>query len=623
MKKIKIIFTLLACIASVYLYGQAAETKPLRVQQVINKLQLQNEIFYPVSVFSNPQSKMEEGIGPYTQLAVDKQKLNNVFKANYKSIRLDIPLPGNKSIEVLLTQHKIHSPDFELTITDASGKHRTSMNEGRYYYGVIENGKRTMAAISIFENEISGVISDESGNWNLGAKKDNADRYTFFNDREFNLPITFACGTVDNDESANKNGGSGNSTMTLGAGSGNCAKIFFDVASSVVNSMGNSGATNHVNSIFNVESTIYFNDNINVAISSINLWTTIDPFSITNTTDALNSFTNYYVANGYTGNIACLIDNNIGGGGGLAWLTSICNTNQSSYSVCNINQTINGYPTYSWDAEVVTHENGHNLGSRHTHWCGWIGGPIDNCNSCWSPVIPNENGPCTNGPSPGAAGGTIMSYCHGCSGIGINFVNGFGPQPAAAIKAAIANASCINVCTSCNTNLLLTGTTSNGQEDTWWASNEIILANGTIQSGGNTNLNAGVDIILQPNFEVQAGGIFHAAVGCTPSAMPASAVGSNARGVAIKTTTSGNDLFVSPNPFAEQLKAAFELTGNAQVTVNIIDQAGREVQLALSNQQMDKGRQEILLNTAELSPGMYFLVVSINDIKYSKKIVKL
>jgi hypothetical protein len=74
---------------------------------------------------------------------------------------------------------------------------------------------------------------------------------------------------------------------------------------------------------------------------------------------------------------------------------------------------------------VVTHEMGHLMGSRHTHACVWNGNntAIDGCAA--------TEGNCPQPPIP-AGGGTIMSYCH-LQGVGINFNNGFGPQPTAAI----------------------------------------------------------------------------------------------------------------------------------------------------------------------------------------------
>ena len=44
-----------------------------------------------------------------------------------------------------------------------------------------------------------------------------------------------------------------------------------------------------------------------------------------------------------------------------------------------------------------------------------------------------------------------MSYCHLVSGVGINFNNGFGPQPTSVIVNAVNAASCLSVCgTSCD-----------------------------------------------------------------------------------------------------------------------------------------------------------------------------
>ena len=55
------------------------------------------------------------------------------------------------------------------------------------------------------------------------------------------------------------------------------------------------------------------------------------------------------------------------------------------------------------------HEIGHNLGSKHTQWCGWPGGPIDNCVDI-EEITAGECETYINNPIPQV--GTIMSYCH-------------------------------------------------------------------------------------------------------------------------------------------------------------------------------------------------------------------
>ena len=64
-------------------------------------------------------------------------------------------------------------------------------------------------------------------------------------------------------------------------------------------------------------------------------------------------------------------------GGGIAYIPSnpCASSKQYKTGVSAINNSYNDFPTYSWTVEVVTHELGHNLGSNHTQWCGWVGGP--------------------------------------------------------------------------------------------------------------------------------------------------------------------------------------------------------------------------------------------------------
>ncbi|MBL7809595.1 MAG: zinc-dependent metalloprotease, partial [Saprospiraceae bacterium] len=107
----------------------------------------------------------------------------------------------------------------------------------------------------------------------------------------------------------------------------------------------------------------------------------------------------------------------------------------------SIYATYNNVPTYSWTIEVLSHEIGHNLGSPHTHACAWNGNntAIDGC----GPTAGYSEG--CDGPLP-TNGGTVMSYCHLLGNIGINFNNGFGPQPGDLIRDRVYNAACLGPC---------------------------------------------------------------------------------------------------------------------------------------------------------------------------------
>ncbi|MEJ0081720.1 MAG: hypothetical protein WDM78_12420 [Puia sp.] len=66
------------------------------------------------------------------------------------------------------------------------------------------------------------------------------------------------------------------------------------------------------------------------------------------------------------------------GGGGLTTSNLLDKTRQPSCVASNL-RSYDNFPSYSFSVHVFTHESGHMLGSFHTHYCGWPGGPIDNC----------------------------------------------------------------------------------------------------------------------------------------------------------------------------------------------------------------------------------------------------
>ena len=108
-------------------------------------------------------------------------------------------------------------------------------------------------------------------------------------------------------------------------------------------------------------------------------------------------------------------------GGGVAYLSGICSSGFNFAVSGNINGNV-GFPVTqgpsNWDFMVVAHELGHNFSSPHTHdFCP----PLDECapsstfGGCQTSQV------CTNA-------GTIMSYCHLCSGGTNNITTYFHPR---------------------------------------------------------------------------------------------------------------------------------------------------------------------------------------------------
>jgi hypothetical protein len=206
----------------------------------------------------------------------------------------------------------------------------------------------------------------------------------------------------------------------------------YDVYVNNGNSIAN--VTTWIQGLFNQVATLYANDGITVNLKTLKVWTVADPYTGPATNDYFNQFTNSGPQS-FDGDFATLIGY---GNGGMAWMNEYCDIAKYKKCYCGINTSYNSVPVWSWSVDCVTHENGHLLGSPHTHACRWNGNntAIDGCyateGGCASPGLPT-------------GGGTIMSYCQ-LTGVGVNFTLGFGPQPKALITNYLNAATCLQSC---------------------------------------------------------------------------------------------------------------------------------------------------------------------------------
>lgn len=183
-------------------------------------------------------------------------------------------------------------------------------------------------------------------------------------------------------------------------------------------------------------SSIYERDmQLKIALHYIRVWnTSSDPYTKFDTNTALPEFRDYW-------------NNNMGGvsrafahllsakdmGGGRAYLSSLCNN--SAYGVDGNMVGSFPYPLQmnsndNWDIIVFVHEMGHNIGSNHTH-C--FDPPLDKCfnteDGCWS-------------GSKVCQVGTIMSYCHTCTGGLANMTLQFHPTCISVMRTYVDGRGC-------------------------------------------------------------------------------------------------------------------------------------------------------------------------------------
>lgn len=375
--------------------------------------------------------KIPENLTNYSLLQPNSD-FKTILDKQPSQIRLHIPY-GNTTFRVLLYKEVI-SPD-GLTVKTSDGKTGLSSLTAVHYRGILEDNPDALAAFSFSDAEPMGVIYTSYGNFNIGKlAQDDQHRLIIFNDRDLGVSNLYDCGELPIPGGVVKN------PQTMSTTSTNCVSWYWEADYDIYSNKGSTANVNaYLQGLFNQTATLFANDGVSVTLQTIYVWTNNDPYTGPSTSDYLTQFGNTRTS--ITGNMAHLLGFN--GGGGIAWVGGLCNgTIKYRQGYSGINSTYQNVPVYSWTIECVTHEEGHQLGSQHTHDCAWNGNntPIDGCgiqagyagNTCGASVIP--------------AKGTIMSYCHLISTVGIDLSLGFGPQPASRILTNVNNSTCLAAC---------------------------------------------------------------------------------------------------------------------------------------------------------------------------------
>ncbi len=435
-----------------------------RVPQRVYDLRAAGVSFASTDLFSpapRPHPSEKTAVRKAAFLEVDMAVLKALCDRRPSYLTLTIPT-AEGPVSVDLYEKTVLGVNFRVQTNDGE----VFYEPGLYYRGCIQGDYESLVSFSFSENELMGFVSSPAlGNLVIGRidLPENDRLYVVYAEHDLLSKPPFSCATRELGRP--DPGPKGTSQPEYVPG---CIEVFiecdYELFTNKSSSVGNT--VNYVSGLFNQVATLYDNEQIETVISRVYVWATPDNYSTSSSSQALNDF--MALRTHFEGDLAHLFSLGGSGLGGIAYVDVLCAPG-FQYAFSGITASYQNFPTYSWSVEVVAHEMGHNVGSRHTHWCGWPGGAIDTCYE--------TEGGCPRGPKP-PNGGTVMSYCHLFPGVGINFNNGFGPLPGDKIRDETeyaANNGCIpNGCPtpgSCNppTNITVSNITNNSAQISWAA----------------------------------------------------------------------------------------------------------------------------------------------------------
>ena len=438
MRKSLLAITLLS-LAVTCLYAQTDPVTPLDLVNEQKKMGVEfpNKPLLSIDQRAETNSlKLDKEVEEFTLLDIDLSQLRQLESQPAKTLHLQIPLSFAQDLELDLVLVDIVAEDF--SVVQRSDNSVAKVKTGVHYRGIITDDERSIAAVSIYENEIMALVSSKEGNIVIGRLQDESEtsKHIAYNDLPVFKHQPFTCGTVDS--------GIGYKRKDIYFGPqmerrdvGDCIRWYIEVDKDIHDNKGGIvGATNYVTGLLNQVITLYANENLTAVVSQIVVWDVTSPYSSTSSSGMLSDFENHITS--INGDLGQLLSYQASGG--IAYVNGLCRSNVDyRLSFSSIGSSYATVPTYSWSVMVIAHEFGHLFGSQHTHACVWNGNStaIDGCagsteGSCALPGNPSE-------------GGTIMSYCH-LQNVGINLSQGFGTQPGNVIRNRVANASCLSSC---------------------------------------------------------------------------------------------------------------------------------------------------------------------------------
>ncbi len=407
-------------------------------------------IFTQDLVIELKDSFKDKALNAYS-FTLPNQALTRYSQSKIENLSLSIRFPGKQTM--LANLNRIGSFD-ETRIINERGE-QIGINP-LIYTGRIEGKERSLISISLLEDNVIGLISVDGQNWNLDVDPVGQSQLLFSDD---NLPFEAwaQCETKDPPLPSQQNLIPANKA-DLKSSALSPVDVYIEADYQLYTDFNSDTqeALDYVTSLLATVNMVFNDAGIDLRFPEIKIWTTLDPYDANEASSSGVVLERFKCAldGNYNGRIAHLLST-VSQFGGIANRRDNCPLDKPLYAFSRIFRGFNtDLNVYSWSVNVIAHEIGHNLSSPHTHRCQWHSNSsqIDdcgnvlsttnntdsNCNGIIDDVDESEGSDCFDIDNPILpVKGSIMSYCHAVTGVGVDLAAGFHPEVANKMKSFV------------------------------------------------------------------------------------------------------------------------------------------------------------------------------------------
>lgn len=254
------------------LYSEIQHAKELKVE------------FRDVAIFKAVDSEetvLEKFIKPENVFFFENVLLNTDSIVDAKAINLILPI---KSENKILELTEVPESFYNYEVVTSDGKIFSANRNIKHYRGIVRGEANSLAAVTLYEDEIMGFFTSNDGNFNI-VKDRQSGKHLCYNDKNLKEKPSIECETKKNDDSfsyepddlfrqrSNVLEQNITSQQTINS-SDKIVRLYFETEYDIYQSQGSiSEVEAFIAGLFNQVAILYQNEDIVAAISQIFIWT--------------------------------------------------------------------------------------------------------------------------------------------------------------------------------------------------------------------------------------------------------------------------------------------------------------------------------------------------------------